>query len=146
MKKLLLLLLFIPLMSFGQDKFTAWRGKLRVTENNVWIRSFIPENNLKEFYAKIKNNPNPIERIKLLDRTPSASIAFDNKNDAEAYVNDYIDCVINKKTIKKEEYTISYSNGKWEVTNKKGQYYQFISSRFTKKTFEVLRESLKFME
>ena len=137
MKKLLLLLLFIPLMSFGQDKFTAWRGKLRVTENNVWIRSFHPENNLKELAAKLKNNPN---------LTPSASIAFDNKNDAEAFVNDYIDCVINKKTIKKEEYTISYSNGKWEVKNKKGQYYRFILSMFYKKTFEVLRESLKFME
>jgi len=141
MKKLLLLLLFIPLMSFGQDKFTAWSGKLRVTENNVWIRSFHPENNLKELAAKIKNNP-----IEHLLSQPSASIAFDNKNDAEAFVNDYIDCVINKKTIKKEEYTISYSNGNWEVTNKKGQYYRFILSRFYKKTFEVLRESLKFME
>ena len=141
MKKLLLLLFFIPLMSIGQDKFTAWSGKLRVTENNVWIRSFHPENNLKELAAKIKNNP-----IEHLLSTPSASIAFDNKNDAEAFVNDYIDCVINKKTIKKEEYTISYSNGNWEVTNKKGQYYRFILSRFYKKTFEVLRESLKFME
>ena len=141
MKKLLLLLLFIPLMSFGQDKFTAWGGKLRVTENNVWIRSFHPENNLKELAAKIKNNP-----IEHLLSQPSASIAFDNKNDAEAFVNDYIDCVINKKTIKKEEYTISYSNGNWKVTNKKGQYYRFILSRFYKKTFEVLRESLKFME
>ena len=71
---------------------------------------------------------------------------FDNKNDAEAFVNDYIDCVINKKTIKKEEYTISYSKGKWEVKNKKGQYYRFRLSMFYKKTFEVLRESLKFME
>ena len=141
MKKLLLLLLFIPLMSIGQDKFTAWSGKLRVTENNVWIRSFHPENNLKELAAKIKKNP-----IEHLLSQPSASIAFDNKNDAEAFVNDYIDCVINKKTIKKEEYTISYSNGKWEVKNKKGQYYRFILSRFYKKTFEVLRESLKFME
>ena len=141
MKKYLLLLLFIPLMSIGQDKFTAWSGKLRVTENNVWIRSFHPENNLKELAAKIKNNP-----IEHLLSQPSASIAFDNKNDAEAFVNDYIDCVINKKTIKKEEYTISYSNGNWEVTNKKGQYYRFILSRFYKKTFEVLRESLKFME
>ena len=141
MKKLLFLLLFIPLMSIGQDKFTAWSGKLRVTENNVWIRSFHPENNLKELAAKIKNNP-----IEHLLSQPSASIAFDNKNDAEAFVNDYIDCVINKKTIKKEEYTISYSNGKWEVKNKKGQYYRFILSRFYKKTFEVLRESLKFME
>ena len=120
MKNLLCLFLALTIFSCssddnsntdGQDKFTAWSGKLRVTENNVWIRSFHPENNLKELAAKIKNNPN---------LTPSASIAFDNKNDAEAFVNDYIDCVINKKTIKKEEYTISYSNGKWEVTNKKG--------------------------
>ena len=137
MKKLLLLLLFIPLMSFGQDKFTAWRGKLRVTENNVWIRSFHPENNLKDLAAKLKNNPN---------LTPSASIAFDNKNDAEAFVNDYIDCVINLKTIKKEEYTISSNKNFSKITNKKGQYYSFKLSMFYKKTFEVLRESLKFME
>ena len=116
MKKLLLLLLFIPLMSFGLDKFTAWRGKLRVTENNVWIRSFHPENNLKDLAAKLKNNPN---------LTPSASIAFDNKNDAEAFVNDYIDCVINLKTIKKEEYTISSNKNFSKITNKKGQYYSF---------------------
>ena len=49
-------LLFIPLMSISQDKFTVWGGKLRVTENNVWIRSFHPENNLKELAAKLKNN------------------------------------------------------------------------------------------
>jgi len=137
MKKLILLLLLIPLMSFGQDKFTAWRGKLRVTENNVWIRSFHPENNLKDLAAKLKNNPN---------LTPSASIAFDNKNDAEAFVNDYIDCVINLKTIKKEEYTISSNKNFSKITNKKGQYYSFKLSMFYKKTFEVLRESLKFME
>ena len=137
MKKIILLLLLIPLMSFGQDKFTAWRGKLRVTENNVWIRSFHPENNLKDLAAKLKNNPN---------LTPSASIAFDNKNDAEAFVNDYIDCVINLKTIKKEEYTISSNKNFSKITNKKGQYYSFKLSMFYKKTFEVLRESLKFME
>tara|TARA_B100001175_G_scaffold267939_1_gene239146 strand:+ start:248 stop:664 length:417 start_codon:yes stop_codon:yes gene_type:complete len=138
MKKILYTLaLLVSFSSFGQDKFTAWRGKLRVTENNVWIYSFHPENNLKDLAAKLKNNPN---------LTPSASIAFDNKNDAEAFVNDYIDCVINLKTIKKEEYTISSNKNFNKITNKKGQYYSFKLSMFYKKTFEVLRESLKFME
>ena len=86
-KKLLLLLMFISLVSFGQDKFTGLGGYLTVTENNIWIFSY-------------QNN----EYKQLKDR---ASIAFDNKNDVEEFINNYIDCISNIKTIENVKYTIS---------------------------------------
>lgn len=125
MKKVLLLLLFIPLVSFGQDKFTGLGGYLTVTENNVWIFSY--QNNE---YKHIKDR---------------ASIAFGNKNDAEAFVNNYIDCISNIKTIEKEEYTISSSKKMITIMNKKGQYTSFMK-KYTKKGIKEMQESLKFME
>ena len=42
MKKLLLLLLFIPLVSFGQDKYTGLGGYLKVTEDKIKVDKIIP--------------------------------------------------------------------------------------------------------
>ena len=125
MKKLILLLLFIPLVSFGQDKFTGLGGFLKVTENNIWIFSY-QNNEYKQL-------------------TDIASIAFDNKNDAEEFINNYIDCLNNIKTIENEAYTISSSKKTITIMNMEGQYTTSIK-KYTKKGIKEMQESLKFME
>jgi hypothetical protein len=124
-KKLLLLLMFISLVSFGQDKFTGLGGYLTVTENNVWIFSY-------------QNN----EYKQLKDR---ASIAFDNKNDVEEFINNYIDCISNIKTIENVKYTISSTKKMITIMNKNGQYTSSVK-KYTKKAIKEMQESLKFME
>lgn len=126
MKKLILiLLLFIPLVSFGQDKFTGLGGNLKVTENNIWI--FTYQNNEYDYITDI------------------ASIVFYNKNDAKEFINNFIDCVKNIKTIEKEEYTISSSKKMITVTNMDGQYTTSIK-KYTKKGIIEMQTSLNFME
>lgn len=125
MKKLLILLLFIPLVSFGQDKFTGLGGYLKVTENNIWI--FTYQNNEYNYITDI------------------ASIVFYNKNDAKEFINNFIDCVKNIKTIEKEKYTISSTKKMITVTNMDGQYTTSIK-KYTKKGIIEMQTSLNFME
>ena len=125
MKKLILLLLFIPILSFGQDKFTGMGGFLKVTEDNLWIISY--QNNK---YQQIED---------------VAYIMFDNKNDVEEFIDNYIDCVNNIKTIEKESYTISSSKKMISIMNMEGQYTTSMK-KYTKKGIKEMKESLKFME
>ena len=125
MKKLLLLLLFIPLASFGQDKFTGLSGYLKVTENNIWIFSY-------------QNND-----YKVL--TDIASIAFDNKMDAEEFVRNFIDCVNDIKKIERKDYTISSNKKMITITNSDGQYTTMMK-KYTKKGIKEMQESLKYMQ
>ena len=124
MKKLILLLLFIPLVSFGQDKFTGLGGYLKVAENNIWIFSY-QNNEYKQL-------------------TDIATIAFYNKNDAEEFINNYIDCVKNIKTIEKEVYTISSTKKTITIMNMEGQYTTSMK-KYTKKGIKEMQESLNYM-
>ena len=112
MKKLILLLLFIPLVTFSQDKFTGLSGYLKVTENNVWIFSY--QNNEYKVLSDI------------------GSIAFDNKMDAEEFVRNFIDCVNNIKKIERKDYTISSNKKMITITNSDGQYTTMMK-KYTKK-------------
>mgnify|MGYP000156000447 CR=1 FL=1 len=125
MKKLILLLLFIPLVTFSQDKFTGLSGYLKVTEDNFWMLSF--QNNA---YKQLRD---------------WGTISFNNKIDAEEFVRNYIDCVNNIKTIKRKDYTISSNKRMVIITNSDGQY-TMAAKKYTKKGIKEMQESLKYME
>ena len=125
MKKLLFLLVFIPLVSFGQDKFTALGGYLKVTENNVWILQF--QNNDYEYLTDI------------------ASVSLNNKSDAVQFVNDYIDCVQNIKTIERNNYIIRSSKKMITVINSDGQFTTSMK-KYTKSGIKMMKESLKYID
>ncbi len=100
-------------------------GFLKVTEDNLWIISY--QNNK---YQQIED---------------VAYIMFDNKNDVEEFIDNYIDCVNNIKTIEKESYTISSSKKMITIMNMEGQYTTSMK-KYTKKGIKEMKESLKFME
>ena len=124
MKKLILLLLFIPLVSFGQDKYTGLGGYLKVTEDNAWVLTF--QNNEYEYVSDI------------------ASIYLQNKSEAIEFINDYEDCVKNIKTINKTKYKI-VSTKKWITIYNSNNKYSKGLKKYTKKGIKQMKESLEYM-
>ena len=121
---LLLLAVFISFSSFSQDKFNGLSGRLKITEDNIWILSWENEDNLKKELAYL---------------------TFSNKTDASIFVNDYKDCLQSKKTIKKSANSIISTKKTVTLFNSKNQS-TLSKIKYMKNGLLVMQESLKHME